>query len=68
MGLFLCIFVIFKLKFYRKTRCQWAFRTRIVGVEGENAAHLTTTTALINYVILTKKLSKLQLKKSALRS
>ena len=39
---FLCIFVLFKLKFYIKTVGFSGIRTWIVGVEGEHADHLTT--------------------------
>ena len=45
-GLFLFIFVLFKLKLYRKTVGFNGIRTRIVGVEGKHPDHLTTTTAL----------------------
>ena len=43
---FLFIFVLFKHNLYRKTVGVSGIRTRIVGVEGEHADHLTTTTAL----------------------
>ena len=46
-GLFLFIFVLFKHKFYRKTVGVSGIRTRIVGVEGKHADHLTTTTAQV---------------------
>ena len=44
-GLFLIIFVLFKHKFFRKTVGVNRIRTRIIGVEGEHADHLTTTSA-----------------------
>ena len=44
--LVLSILVLFKHKFYRKTVGFSGIPTRIVRVEGENAYHLTTTTAL----------------------
>ena len=44
-GLFLFICVLFKQKFNRKTVGVSGIRTRIIGVEGEKADHLTTTTA-----------------------
>ena len=43
---FLFIFVLFNNNFYRKIVDLSGIRTRIVGVEGEHADHLTTTTAL----------------------
>ena len=36
----------FQQQFYRKIVDHSGIRTRIVGVEGEHADHLTTTTAL----------------------
>ena len=42
---FLFIFVLFKHKFYRKTVDVSGIRTLIIGVEGEHADHLITTTA-----------------------
>ena len=50
--LFLFIFVLFKHNLYRKTVGVSGIRTRIVGVEGEHADHLTTTTALIIFTFL----------------
>ena len=51
---FLFIFVLFKNNLYRKTVGVSGIRTRIVGVEGEHADHLTTTTAqrwhLLNWI------------------
>ena len=44
-GLFLFIFVLFKHNIKEKTLGFSRIRTRIVGVEGEHADHLTTTTA-----------------------
>ena len=44
-SLFLFIFVHFKHKLYRKTIGFSGIQTRIVGVEGEHADLLTTTTA-----------------------
>ena len=44
-GLFLFIFVLFKHNTIEKTLGFSGIRTRIVGVEGEHADHLTTTTA-----------------------
>ena len=45
-GLFLFIFAIFQCKFYsRKNVCFSKIRTWIVGIEGQHADHLTTTTA-----------------------
>ena len=41
------IFVLFKHNLYRKTVGISGIRTRIVGVEGEHADHLTTTTAQV---------------------
>ena len=41
---FLFVFVLFKHKFYRKTVDVSGIGARIVGVEGEHADHLTTTT------------------------
>ena len=38
------IFVLFKHKFYRKTVAYSRIQTWIVGVKGEHADHLTTTT------------------------
>ena len=46
-GLFLFIFILFKHKFYRKTVGVSGIRTEIIGVEGEHADHLTTTTAQV---------------------
>ena len=43
--LFMFIFYLFKHKFYRITVGFSGIRTRIVGIEGEPADHLTTTTA-----------------------
>ena len=44
-----CFFVLLKHKFYRKkTVVVSGIRTRIVGVEGEHADHLTTTTAQVS--------------------
>ena len=43
--LFLFIFVRFNHKLYRKTVGISGIGTRIVGVEGEHADHLTITTA-----------------------
>ena len=52
-GLFLFIFVLFKHNIIEKTLGFSGIRTRIVGVEGEHADHLTTTTAqcLISFMI-----------------
>ena len=44
-GLFLFIFVLFKHNYSEKIVGFSGIRTRIVGVEGEHADHLTTTTA-----------------------
>ena len=44
---FLFIFVPFKHKFSRKTLGFSGIRTRIVGIEGKHADHLTTTTTQI---------------------
>ena len=44
-GLFLFIFILFKHNFTEKTVGFTGIRTRIVEVEGEQADHLTTTTA-----------------------
>ena len=46
LGLFLFIFGLFKHKFYRKTLRVSGIRTWIVEVEGEQADHVTTITAL----------------------
>ena len=46
-GLFLFIFVLFNHKFYRKTVDVSVIGTRIIGVEGEHADDLTTTTAKV---------------------
>ena len=44
--LFLFIFVLFQTQILqKKTVCFSKIRTRIVGIEGEHADHLTTTTA-----------------------
>ena len=42
----------FQQQFYRKIVDHSGIRTRIVGVEGEHADHLTTTTALPNYIFV----------------
>ena len=47
-GLFLFIFVLFEHNFYRNTVGFSGIRTRFVGVEGEYADPLTTTTAQEN--------------------
>ena len=47
----LFIFVFIKHNLYRKTVGVSGIRTRIVGVEGEHADHLTTTTALIPSIL-----------------
>ena len=44
---FCCIFNIYKQKFTEKTVVFSRIQTQIVGVEGERADHLTTTTAQI---------------------
>ena len=44
-GLFLFIFVLFKHNIIEKTLDFSGIRTRIIGVVGEHADHLTTTTA-----------------------
>ena len=51
-GLFLFIFVLFKHKFYRKAVDISGIRTRIVGVEGEHAEYLTTTTAPLTSTLM----------------
>ena len=50
MASFLFIFVLFKHNLYRKTVGVSGIRTRIIGVEGEHADHLTTTTAQVGLV------------------
>ena len=44
-------FVYFQHKFYKKTVGFSRTWTRIVGVEGKQADHLTTTTALASFVL-----------------
>ena len=44
-GLYLFIFILFKCKFYRKTVGFSGVRSRIVGIEGKHADHLTTITS-----------------------
>ena len=48
LAFFLFIIVLFKHKCYRKTLGFSWIRTRIVGIEGKHADHLTTTTAQID--------------------
>ena len=57
--LFLFIFVIFKYNFTEKTVGFSRIRTWIVGVEGEHADPLTTTTALKNTELLQKNEPKI---------
>ena len=53
--LFLFIFVLFKHNFYRKKKLAFGrIRTRIVGVEGKQADHLTTTMAPHSSILLKK--------------
>ena len=49
------LFVLLKHTFFRKTGGFIGIRTRIVGVEGERADHLTTTTAPMSnlYILFT---------------
>ena len=51
-GLFLFIFVLFKHNIIEKTLGFSGIRTRIVGVEGKHADHLTTTTAQLNICLM----------------
>ena len=51
-GFFLFIFVLFKHNIIEKTLGFSGIRTRIVGVEGEHADHLTTTTAQLNICLM----------------
>ena len=46
------IFVLFKHKLCRKTECFSEIQTWIVDVEGEQADHLTTTTAQLYTILL----------------
>ena len=55
----LFFFVLFKHKFYRKIVGFSRIRTWIVGVEGEHADPLTTTTALKNTELLQKNQPKI---------
>ena len=42
---FFCLFSLFQKQILQKAVCFSGIRTRIVGIEGEHADHLTTTTA-----------------------
>ena len=55
-GLFFVYFCSFQKQFYRKIVDLSRIRTRIVGVEGKHADHLTTTTALCSLFVKDKVL------------
>ena len=46
-----CLFSFFSITILQKNCRPQQIRTRIVGVEGEHADHLTTTTALVRFYL-----------------